>query len=352
MGSEAIGRVSRTVPGRLAGAALAATMWLGAAVVAPAAEVAVAAPDCTPGKLDAAQLNAIFASPGVGGSQGYAGGDYPHAYPLPDGRVLWLFQDVFYSGDNDLRDSLTAAAHNGGVVQSGSCFTTIGGPGHNAIGNEGTQPLSRWFWALDGEIGYDGMLWIFLAEMRNPNGTGAGLGTAPSGTFLARIDPATLEVLSVAPAPDASASLYGWSVVSTDRYSYLYGHCYRQYVHDVNGPGQFDSTCMPKAYLARVPVGRFDVAPEYFAGSGASGSMWSTDASAAVPFSYRPPTGTDVIVRGRLDCLVIRADGAATIVEFKTGRPRPEHEAQAAMYRDALQAALPGRSIDIRLVYA
>ena len=31
--------------------------------------------------------------------------------------------------------------------------------------------------------------------------------------------------------------------------------------------------------------------------------------------------------------------GGATVVEFKTGRPRPEHETQAAWYARAVEAA-------------
>lgn len=254
-----------------------------AATVAPLGSPSVAsAASCDGRHLGAAELNAIFSHPGVGGPQGYAGGDYPHAYALPGGRVLWLFQDVFWSGDDDLRDSLTAAAHNGGLVQDGDCFSPVGGPGVNAVGNAQTQPLGRWFWPLDGEIGADGALWIFFAEMRNPSGSGAGLGTAPVATWIARLDPVSLAVVSFAPAPDSSAGLYGWSVVSDDQWSYLFGHCYRQYINDVDGPGQFDASCMPDTYLARVPVGHFEQTPEYWTAAG-----WSGSAADAVPILHR-----------------------------------------------------------------
>lgn len=280
MGEPAIVRVTGIRGACAALVVLLAAIAVGVAPLGPAP--AVSASSCDGRHLGAAELNEIFAHPGVGGPQGYAGGDYPHAYTLPGGRVLWLFQDIFYSGDDDLRDSLTAAAHNGGLVQDGDCFTPVGGPGVNAVGNGLTQPLGRWFWPLDGEIGYDGALWIFFAEMRNPNGTGAGLGTAPVATWVARLDPVSLAVVSFAPAPDAGTGLYGWSVVSDDRWSYLFGHCYRQYIHDVDGPGQFDSSCMPDTYLARVPVGHFDEEPEYWTASG-----WGSAAGAAVPILHR-----------------------------------------------------------------
>jgi ATP-dependent helicase/nuclease subunit A len=58
-----------------------------------------------------------------------------------------------------------------------------------------------------------------------------------------------------------------------------------------------------------------------------------------------------VPVRGVVDCLVSHADGA-TILEFKTGRPRPEHQSQVEVYRRAMESALPGIPIDVALVYA
>ncbi len=267
--------------GALGVIALLATLSF-VAVVAPQGAAAVS---CNGTKLGATALNQAFAGPGLGrstGRAGYGGGDYPHAYPLPDGRVLWLFQDLFFSNDDDLRDTPDTAAHNAGLIQDGECWTILGGRGLDLIGDERTLDSRRWYWPLDGEIGADGMLWIFFAEISNPAGTGAGPGTAPSGTWLARIEPSTLEMLSFAPAPDSGTALYGWSVVSDGRFSYLYGHCNRQYVHDVDGPGQFDAECMPKAFLARVPLGRFDLRPEYWNGSG-----WVGDAASAVSVHTR-----------------------------------------------------------------
>ncbi len=73
-----------------------------------------------------------------------------------------------------------------------------------------------------------------------------------------------------------------------------------------------------------------------------------------VPFSYRAEAaeaGGD-IVRGTVDCLVIQPSGHAVVVEFKTGRRRPEHERQLEVYAAAIQAAWPGRAIATRLIYA
>jgi hypothetical protein len=53
------------------------------------------------------------------------------ADPLPDGRVLWSFQDLHFSNDNTL--GATDAAHNAGLVQSGDCFTILGGRGRDFV---------------------------------------------------------------------------------------------------------------------------------------------------------------------------------------------------------------------------
>jgi RecB family exonuclease len=67
----------------------------------------------------------------------------------------------------------------------------------------------------------------------------------------------------------------------------------------------------------------------------AAGECWHE-----VPFSYVPPDEPDAVVRGVVDCLVIGAGGEVTVVELKTGRPRPEHERQAALYARAMAAVL------------
>jgi len=71
-----------------------------------------------------------------------------------------------------------------------------------------------------------------------------------------------------------------------------------------------------------------------------------------VPFSYQPPDQPDVLVRGAIDCLVERPDGRLVVLEFKTGRPRVAHEAQAALYVAALERALGTKAISAQIVYS
>ncbi len=58
------------------------------------------------------------------------------------------------------------------------------------------------------------------------------------------------------------------------------------------------------------------------------------------------------IVRGTLDCLVRSSSDRVTVLEFKTGRPRPEHQAQLEIYRQAATRVFPGAAVTVRLVYA
>jgi ATP-dependent helicase/nuclease subunit A len=56
-------------------------------------------------------------------------------------------------------------------------------------------------------------------------------------------------------------------------------------------------------------------------------------------------------LRGAIDCLVRSKDGKITVLEFKTGRARPEHQEQLEIYREAAGWLFPGAPIDARLVY-
>ena len=72
------------------------------------------APVCTAGTTPG-DLTAFFRS-----GDPLIGADYQRPYPLPDGRVLWLFQDACLptSGGPEL-------VHNVGLLQSGRCFQLL-----------------------------------------------------------------------------------------------------------------------------------------------------------------------------------------------------------------------------------
>lgn len=213
----------------------------------------------------AAGLDAFFSGDDAAG---LAGADYPHAVDLPDGRTLWLFQDAFVGADRSLIGD--RFAHNAALVQDGNCFELLpapGGDGTSFLGSWVEQGLNDWIWPLDAEIGADGHLWLFVAEVHNPESTGAAHGAFPLGTWRARYSLPELELIDFQPAADPGRALFGYSIVSDDEWSYLYGHCYTQFASALEAIG-FDPGCSPYAYLARVPKGELDDEPEYWDGEG------------------------------------------------------------------------------------
>ncbi|MEZ5287784.1 MAG: hypothetical protein R2712_23880 [Vicinamibacterales bacterium] len=55
--------------------------------------------------------------------------------------------------------------------------------------------------------------------------------------------------------------------------------------------------------------------------------------------------------RGTVDCVIV-GDEVATVLEFKTGGPRPGHARQLEAYVEAMRGCYPGRRVDGRLIYA
>jgi ATP-dependent helicase/nuclease subunit A len=58
------------------------------------------------------------------------------------------------------------------------------------------------------------------------------------------------------------------------------------------------------------------------------------------------------MLRGAIDCLVQTGARQFTVLEFKTGRRRPEHERQLELYRAAAARLFPTAHVEARLVYA
>jgi ATP-dependent helicase/nuclease subunit A len=58
------------------------------------------------------------------------------------------------------------------------------------------------------------------------------------------------------------------------------------------------------------------------------------------------------VLRGTVDCLVETAPGRLMLLEFKTGRERPEHRTQVGLYLQAMRHVFPDAGIEARLIYA
>jgi ATP-dependent helicase/nuclease subunit A len=67
-----------------------------------------------------------------------------------------------------------------------------------------------------------------------------------------------------------------------------------------------------------------------------------------VPFTMRMNGG---LLRGTIDCLV-RTNNRLTIIEFKTGRVQPQHQAQLELYRRAAERLFPELTIETLLIYS
>ena len=75
-----------------------------------------------------------------------------------------------------------------------------------------------------------------------------------------------------------------------------------------------------------------------------------------VPFSCYDPGGaaptSPTLLSGTIDCVARSAEGAITVLEFKTGTARPEHQQQLNEYVAALRVLCPGAPVTGRVVYA
>ena len=59
-----------------------------------------------------------------------------------------------------------------------------------------------------------------------------------------------------------------------------------------------------------------------------------------------------LILRGTIDCLVVREDGSVLVLEIKTGVPRPSHQQQLDIYLAAARALFPAVPVTGQLIYA
>ncbi len=236
---------------------------------APQEAGAVCLTDLRPSRLD----TLFDTEPG-----GVVGADYQRAFALPDGRVLWTFQDAAIRvGPNEI-----VIVHNIAVLQDGNCFTVLYGGTRSAprpmFFADRTVPFERWFWPLDAEVGDDGRVYVFTAEMEE-RGAAYLTHTVPIGTWVAVFDPSSDTVVDELRPPDSSADLYGWSITSDDSWTYLYANCYRQFGFDVYlFVRAFDRDCSAVITVARVPRGRLFEPPSYW-----DGRSWQPDPGRAAP---------------------------------------------------------------------
>ena len=135
------------------------------------------------------QLGQLFVTePG-----GVVGADYQRATPLPNGSVLWTFQDAEVRRPN----GSTTLVHNIGMVQRGNCFTVLmSGTAADPqpwLFASNTTKFAHWYWPLGAEMGADGRVYVFMAEMVE-RGPGYLTRVEPISTVVAVVDIDSLEV--------------------------------------------------------------------------------------------------------------------------------------------------------------
>lgn len=224
--------------------------------------------------LEPSRLDTLFdTEPG-----GVVGADYQRALTLPDGRVFWTFQDAAIRlGPDEI-----AIVHNIAVLQDGTCFTVMYGGSREAPRSmffaERTTPYERWFWPLDAVVGDDDRVYVYAAEMEE-RGEEYLSTTVPLATWVAVFDPEIDAVVEETRPPDSSADLYGWSITSDERWTYLYAQCYRQFGFDEYALVKaFDRSCAAEITVARVPRGKLFDPPSYW-----DGTAWQADPGRASP---------------------------------------------------------------------
>lgn len=231
--------------------------------------------------LDAAGIGDFFSQP-IGTFQG---ADYQRAFKLPDGRVLWTFQDAFVSG---------TLVHNVAMVQSGRCFTTLNNGARSWLLGDQTSHMSQWHWIFDGAVSADGTEFhLYIAQMTARTGNYIDGKVDVTGLDRVVLDAATLDVKTVIAETIEGLDLYGWSVTNDAEWTYLYSHCYLQFGHSEFGAHE----CATDTKIARIPLGQFDADREYW-----DGTAWNTDPATAinlveglfiVPTGYGPLPSTN-----------------------------------------------------------
>ena len=279
--------------GRVACLLVALAVAVGIVPTSPPVARAETSTECA-AATDTAHLNSFIANE-LGDLVGF---DTPHVIALPDGRDVWTVQDAFISANPGARSSSlrppTGFAHNALVVQDGNCFTTLHGPitpgeqcavgDASYVGQEMTATCSHWYWPLSGDLDQLGRLTVFYVEMANESGGGAALGAHPVSVWVPRFNSATFNLISFAPASAPAADVvYGSTVESDSSFSYLFGWSYDQF--DLPDPS---SPPPSKMFVARVPVGRFDLQPAYW-----NGSAWVASRTAAAAIDTEPDGATN-----------------------------------------------------------
>jgi hypothetical protein len=205
----------------------------------------------------------------------WVGGDIPRIYPLPDGREVWWLNDSFVPPDGTppvdqfqfVRNVLFLRERDGSLQMH---LGTRDGDAWDFLEHPDPDHFHRFYWPLGGMVVGD-TLQVFVAEMQCDDPQW-GICFRPIRTWLATYTWADMQLVDLHPAVnDGVRPVYGFSVVSDEQWTYLYGAGAEYNTPHITGGSDQTS-------VARVPRGQLDATPTYWDGSG-----WNPDpASAAV----------------------------------------------------------------------
>ena len=177
----------------------------------------------------------------------WSGADQGSSLRLPDGRVLWVFDDTFQGAQapDGSRAAGTRVVRNSLVLSDRGCLRGVTGPGGAEV-LPGTA--GQWYWPLHAFL--DGGRLFLSASRVAQDATGAFV---TSGTWLAELSlPAggtpTFRALSRTPSsgtPETTAQ-WGTAIAQAGGWTYVYG------TQRVDQPYVFGKAL----YVARVPAGK------------------------------------------------------------------------------------------------
>lgn len=203
--------------------------------------------------------------------KGWSGGDGGQSIKLPDGRIVWLDDDIYIGKVIDNARPHADFLHNAFVVQTGHKFTTLYGV---TIDKKPTSFMTYnltpgyWYWS-EGAIVSDGTLDVAYASYYF-KGRPSVFGFVRTGTILARFSLTKLQLESVTPLSTKDGILWGVSLLNKGDFTYMYG----TRVSDV--PYEYTNYL----YIARALKGGSLSQWEYF-----TGKRWVDDAAKANPLT-------------------------------------------------------------------
>lgn len=187
---------------------------------------------------------------------GWTGGSGTSSVALPDGRVVWLFADVFLGTVNPdhSRSANSPMVNNVLVIQDGTALTATlyGGTPEAPTALVKPDEAGEVYWIADGVVEGD-TLKVIYNRMRI-TGTGA-LDFQQTGVALATFTLPDLTLTSVVDLPLGPKISWGGGIFPDGAHTYIYGIS--------SAPGR-----MKFAHLARVPAGGLSGAWEFWTGSG------------------------------------------------------------------------------------